>query len=246
MGNIDIPKLKLLSASLYGRYNKLVPVLVVTTILGILISGYSFYQTSRAQKELQAVKKASQGSQNPNGDQVTKIVGEVSKLMKVPEGELPTLATISDISKLKDQPFFQNGKNGNVLLVYNRAGKAILYDPMDKRIVEVAPVSNTNASPSAQIFQAKLALRNGTMSSGLAAKIEAEIKKSIPDINITSKDNAARDTYDKTIVVVLNPAAKDTAQNLAKILNAPIADLPSAEIKPAGIDILVILGKDKT
>lgn len=39
---------------------------------------------------------------------------EVKKLMELPD-ENPTVATITDIEKLKEQAFFQKGKNGDIV-----------------------------------------------------------------------------------------------------------------------------------
>ena len=59
------------------------------------------------------------------------------------------------------------------------------------------------------------------------------------------KDNTLKDSYEKTIVVVLTKAAQDAGSNLAKLLNGAISELPAGEIKPSGADLLIILGKDK-
>lgn len=245
-----------------GKYKNLISILVIVALVGMGFAAYSFYKYQQTQKELQTIKKGVTGSQGTENSQLTSIVAEVGKLMKLPQGELPTTATISDISKLKEQPFFQNAKNGDILLVYNKAGKAILYDPREKKIVEVAPVGTAGASstsspgPSASRnpspkpsptpqFQPKIILRNGTMTPNLAAKIENDLKKTFPNINVVGKENAARNTYEKTIVILLNQAGKDMAQSLSKTLNASLSDLPSAEQKPANTDLLIILGKDK-
>lgn len=245
-----------------GKYKNLISILVIVALIGAGFAAYSFYKYQQTQKELQSIKKGVTGSQNVNNNQLSSLVAEVGKLMRLPQDELPTMATISDISKLKEQPFFQNAKNGDILLVYNKAGKAILYDPRDKKIVEVAPVGTAGASsasspgpvasrnpspkpsPTPQ-FQPRIILRNGTMTPNLAAKIEGELKKTFPNINVIGKENAARNTYEKTIIIVFNQAAREMAQSLSKTLNVALSDLPSAEQKPANTDLLVILGKDK-
>lgn len=83
-------------------------------------------------------------SGSPEADQVAKIVAELSKLIVLPTNETPTLATVSDPEKLRDQAFFANAQKGFKVIVYSRAGKAILYDPFQKKIVEVAPVNLGN------------------------------------------------------------------------------------------------------
>lgn len=79
-----------------------------------------------------------------------KLVSEVGKLMHLPQDETPTVATVTDVSKLSEQEFFRNAKNGNKVLVYASAKKAILYDPKEKRIIDVSPI-NVNDSPKESV-----------------------------------------------------------------------------------------------
>ncbi len=86
-----------------------------------------------------------------------KLISEVSLLIALPTDEKPTIATVSDVSKVQDQPFFKNAKNGDKVLIYTNAKKAILYRPTEKRIIEVGAVninnqqSDAKATPSATI-----------------------------------------------------------------------------------------------
>ncbi len=153
-----------------------------------------------------------------------KLVLEVGKLIELPIGEDPTVATVTDITKLKDQPFFAKAKNGDKVLIYTNARKAILYDPQAKKVIDIAPINI--GSPSAQTLGPKIVLRNGTKTLGLATKVETELKKVVPGLNVIVKENAA-DDYDKTVIVLLNDAGKDLALNLAKIFNASASALPT-------------------
>lgn len=213
------------------------------TILFIILlalvgaSGYFFYQYQKVKGEFQ---NSQIGTKKAADEEAKKLVAEVGKLMILPAIEVPTVATISDISKLKDQPFFLKAKNGNKLLIYTNAKLAILYDPKIQKIVNVAPLNLTTQQPP----QARIALRNGT-NTPLTSKIEQEIKKTFPEINIVLKEQGKKNTYEKTIVIPLHDAAKDAASNLAKMLKATVESLPSGETKPDGADILVILGEDK-
>ncbi len=82
------------------------------------------------------------------------LIGKVSALIVLPSEEKPTIATVSDTEKLKDQPFFANAKSGDKVLIYTQAKKAVLYNPESNKIVEVAPVNigatNTAAAPDAK------------------------------------------------------------------------------------------------
>lgn len=90
-------------------------------------------------------------SQAISREKVEKLVSEVSKLMILPEGELPTVATIKDLEPLKVQPFFANAQVGDMLLIYEQARKAIIYSPSKRKIVEVGPVTPAPAPTSAPV-----------------------------------------------------------------------------------------------
>ena len=73
--------------------------------------------------------------------EVAETVKRVGEIMVLPEGEAPTVATVADPARLKDQPFFAKAKIGDKVLIYTNARKAILYDPSANKIVEVAPLN---------------------------------------------------------------------------------------------------------
>ena len=93
---------------------------------------------------------------NPNKvstDEINSITSAISKFMDLPTGETPTLATVTDKEKLKDQDFFKNSENGDKILIYANAKKAVLYRPSAGKVIEVAPLligdgSNQETNPT--------------------------------------------------------------------------------------------------
>ena len=73
--------------------------------------------------------------------EVSNLVAEVGALIALPEGEVPTVATVSDPEKLAGQPFFANAKVGYKVLIYSAARRAYLYDPAQHKLIEVAPIN---------------------------------------------------------------------------------------------------------
>lgn len=217
--------------------SKFIPWIIggIVAVMVLAGGGYYFYQQSQSPKPPTDQAKAQQ--------EVKRLVSEAGKLIELPTGEDPTVATITDITKLQDQSFFARAKNGDKVLIYTQAKKAILYDPQAKKILDVAPVNI--GSPSAQQAQPKIVLRNGTTTVGLTSRVETELKKSIPQLNVVSKENAQKSDFEKTIVVILSDSAKNLASNLAKILKVEVGSLPEGEVRPKDADILVILGKDR-
>ncbi len=80
--------------------------------------------------------------------EIDALVVEVGKLIALPSDEKPTVATVTDLDKVKDQPFFKNAKNGDKVLIYTNAKKAILYRPGEKRIIEVGAVNINQTTPA--------------------------------------------------------------------------------------------------
>lgn len=235
----EFKKVNLFSTSV-ARNKTILILLTMVVILALAGAGYMYFQYQKTAQELKKVKTQT-ASQSPKEDEVKKIVAEVAKLARLPQNETPSIATITDVSKLKDQPFFKDAKNGDILLVFNNSGKAVLYDPKDKKIVDVTTLST---SPSFN-QQFKVVIRNGTVTQNLAVKIEEELKKALGVVNVVSKENAQKNNYEKTQVSLINQAASEYAANVAKAINAQVVDFPEGEPKPKDADILIIIGKDR-
>ncbi len=88
--------------------------------------------------------KARQDSNTVSQREIKSITERIGKFMELPGGEVPTLATVSDREKLKGQQFFLNAENGDKVLVYPKAKKAILYRPSSGKIIEVANLTSGN------------------------------------------------------------------------------------------------------
>ena len=223
--------------------------LLLTAGLGIVLAaalgGTAFFYTQY--QESQALLK---DPQKATAQETTRVVDEVGKLIVLPQNEQPQIATVSDVNKLKNQAFFSQAKNGDMVLIYTKAQKAILYDPVQKKVVEVGPINISAASPSANVSGAptpvtlRAALYNGTSISGLSTSTESELKTKMPTVTVVSKGNAAKNTYTKTTVVDVTGKQAAGAAQLAKELGGEVGALPSGESKPANVDIVVILGRE--
>lgn len=122
-----------------GKRGWLPVVLSIALIIAIGAAGYLYWEV------MQLKKNPQQASQK----EVQELVAKVSKLIVLPEGETPTIATVSDPEKLKDQAFFAKAQKGDKVLIYTNAKKAILYSPSTNKIVEVAPINIGSQAPSA-------------------------------------------------------------------------------------------------
>lgn len=124
-----------------------------TKLLGILVlvlaavAAYFYVQYSNLKSD---PAKESQA-------EAQKLAMQVGKLMVLPADEQPTVATVTDVEKLKEQPFFAKAKNGDKVLIYTQAKKAILFDPIANKIIEVAPINIGDSTKAKQQAPAPVA-----------------------------------------------------------------------------------------
>lgn len=117
--------------------------LLAITVASLLSTAYSFNQYQVTQKELAEIKK------NPQlvaQQEAKDLVSKVGALVQLPKDEQPTIATVTDVAKLKEQAFFKNAQNGDKVLLYAKALKAYLYSVSMNKILEVAPIT-VNQNP---------------------------------------------------------------------------------------------------
>lgn len=223
------------------RLTKVLIILIIALAASIP-SIYFYSQYQKTQKLLQDPSLYAKEEQD-------KLVARVGKLIELPADEQPTIAIIADREKLKDQPLFGNAKNGDKVLIYLKARKAILYDPAANKIVDVGPVNIS--SPTATINQNnltekyKIVLYNGTDTVGLTRKYEEELKSKIKNFEVVDRNNAKSRNYDKTILIDISGNKKDQVEALSKILGIALSNLPEGETAAASADFLIIVGADK-
>jgi len=82
--------------------------------------------------------------------QANEIIEKVGALMELPNEE-PTVATVSDVSQLSDQQFFAKAQNGDKVIIFPIAQKAILYRPTTNKIIEIAVYTPPSGAPEAQV-----------------------------------------------------------------------------------------------
>lgn len=105
-------------------------ILIIILVLVLLVIGYFVFKPNAA----------SYGEQL-NEKEVSEIVSNVQKLIVVPEDDQPLVATIVNADELiAQQPFYQNVKNGDVLIIYPTVQKAILFNPDDNILINVGPL----------------------------------------------------------------------------------------------------------
>ena len=111
--------------------------IAITLIILVLLGATAYFLSNlfRVEVDSDSVVAASE---------VKGIVERVSKIAVLPEGEEPVVATVNDLRPLADKPFFKNAQIGYKLLIYEQAGRGILYDPARNKVVEMATITLGN------------------------------------------------------------------------------------------------------
>ena len=124
------------------------PLLVAFVFIFALTTLYFYSRWGSAKAQLQRVQaELADVRQNPGKaakEETQALLRRIGQLIVLPQGEEPTVATVNDPERLKVQPFFALAKQGDKVLIYTNAKKAILYDTGNHKIIEVAPVSFGN------------------------------------------------------------------------------------------------------
>lgn len=118
------------------KNNRKLKLLIGISVLAVLVVGGLVYGYLDAKKDIKRLSNPSEASKLEKEE----LVAKTSKLIELPKNEEPTIATVKDVSKLQNQAFFKNAQNGDKVLIYTQAKRAVLYRESTNKVIESAPV----------------------------------------------------------------------------------------------------------
>ncbi|MEI8361478.1 MAG: hypothetical protein WCG01_05085 [bacterium] len=125
--------------------------LVILVVLSGSGFGWSFYKYYQTKKQL-AIASSPEIQKEMAKKESDALIAKVKRLMVLPENEEPVVATVTDKDALsKEQPFYQDAHNGDRVIAYMAARKAIIYDPVNDKIVNAGPIyvqNNASTTPA--------------------------------------------------------------------------------------------------
>jgi len=218
----------------------------------ILVGGYWYVQN-----------RSMQGISELDATQVAKLVEVVGKHVVLPEPldvSQVQVAAVQDAEQLmKVSQFFKDAQNGDQLLIFPT--KLVLFRPSQNKIVNISAPSGiqenaenipsvvasntstttgTQAGPIVESRTLTVEIRNGSGKVGLAGTIKTKFGV-FPQLSVSKTGNAAKDSYENTIIVNKEGFA---LPDVASVLKGSIQEtLPEGEAETKA-DILIILGKD--
>ncbi len=194
------------------------------------------------------------------------LINKVSSIVAVNADEIPSIATIEDISLVRAQNpiLYRGAQNGDRLLVW--ADKAVVYSTSEQKVLSVMPLikdqgdiqyverlisalnsnqtSVTSTAPmatsTAAITSPTIEVRNGTPTAGRARTTSDELKAA--GFNTTAPADALKKDYAKTVIFVANTNVDQAViDRLKKSTNGDIVTSLTGEAA-AKTDIVVIIG----
>jgi hypothetical protein len=169
------------------------------------------------------------------------VVSRVGQLMLLPTNEQPTLATVTDKTKLADKFLASKAANGDDILIYTKNQMVIIYRPSINKIVAVGAVSVDPALSEAK--DATLTVEDGSNNPQKTQAIIQKIRAAYPQIKVTNGGKASRQDLPETIVID-NSGNKDNLMfALMKVVSGKQGVLPLG-VTNAPTDLLVIVGRD--
>ena len=116
-------------------------VVVLVLAAGVFLLAYGYITTRNQLTQL------SHGANSKGKSEVEQLTQQKGAYLQLPN-ETPTLATVSDASRLKGQEFFKNAQNNDKVLIFPTSGRALLYRPSTHKVIEYAKVNlGTNGTP---------------------------------------------------------------------------------------------------
>ena len=107
---------------------------IVVAVAAVIFAGWLLMQNQQLQKKETATTSTKSDITN---EEVAK---KVSAVYDAPK-ETPSVAKVADKSKLPNEPFFQNAKQGDYVLIYPTAKIALIYRLSENKVVNIGPIS---------------------------------------------------------------------------------------------------------
>lgn len=112
---------------------------LVTGVASLLL----FISTGSALYYYSQYRSLQKNSINTSQQQDDALLTKAGKLILLPTNETPSIAKVTDKSKLSNEQFFKNAQNGDWIIIYLKAKQAVIYRESTNQIIGVGPVTST-------------------------------------------------------------------------------------------------------
>ena len=220
--------------------------LVALLILALAAFAWSFFNYQSVKKEVEVLKDPSL-AQRLNEEQTQELLTKVGKVLVLPQEKNPVVAIINDVELLaSNQDFYKDAHDGDKLIIYQNARKAIIFDEDANKVVNVGPVFYNNADgtaqpPTTQTDRITIDLRNGSAEPNATVPVRDSLTTNYT-FNVTRLSKAANSNYSGITIVDLSEGKASYIEQLQKALGATVVQaLPEGEVS-ASTEVVVIVG----
>lgn len=114
----------------------------VVAVVVLVVAGYFGWM------KYQGIQNSPEAQAAAAQEQKTALIAKVKALTVLPEEE-PVLFTVNDANLLKtQQAFFKDAQNGDVLMVFQKDSKALIFRESTNQIINAGPISFQQPAPT--------------------------------------------------------------------------------------------------
>lgn len=255
-----IKKIRLEKIDIHSKKLRTTLIWLAIAVPTLLIGVYYYVQYINTKSELVRFKE------NPQTAAIYDLLEKVGTHIQLPKNETPTIATITDVDKLKGQPFFARAQNGDKILMYEKTQRTIIYRPLTDKIIETASISISNSkelttdeivnpeaketTSSQEITEVenenpiRIVIYNGTGIPGLANSLQQKLNNDFDKFEFTiARVGNALNAYEKTSIY---NTTQVSAQKIESLKDYVVAEVLTEEPQEntTGMDVLIIVGRD--
>lgn len=200
-----------------------VPIIFALLLVGSLIFGGYYF---RQYQNLKATSSKSPEEKNKE------LVEKINKVYSLPKDEDPVVAIVSDEDTFKKEyPVFTTAQKGDSLLLYEKAGQAILFRESENKVIGTATFAVRKGAAVQIIASVEV---QTTTEQTLASKLANEVR-------ISAKSTPVGQ-YTATTVVDLTGQKTELAKKIAEAVGGSVvAALPAGETASEGAEFVVIM-----
>ena len=210
------------------------------------------------------VEKSKSKQETAQSAENVAVLDELGKLVDLPVGETPVIATIIDKTKLSDEPFFAKAVNDDVVVMYPTSKVAYIFRPSNKKIIDftrvaiaddvtsgnqgisqttTTPSGNTSSSnTSAAAMPIKIKVFNGNATTDYSSVMVPILRDKYLSGAVVTAAGLAKGSYTENIVCDPLGAQKAKAEEIALMVGGSVNPCPAGE-DITGYDIIVILSQ---
>jgi ATPase subunit of ABC transporter with duplicated ATPase domains len=161
------------------------------------------------------------------------LIAMINEVYELPKDEKPVVAIVSDEAKFKEEyPVFTTAKLGDALLLFEKAGQAILFRESENRVIGTATFT-VNRGASVHII--------GSVEAQNATQTTLESKQQ-GKVTISSKATTTNQFTGVTVYDVSTTNGALASELAATLGGVVTTSAPAGENIPDGTDIVIVLG----